>query len=300
MRIIDALPPEKYAKAAAHARTAEFLQKRDTSIRLIREWMRLPYINKKVPPALWFSYGKDSMAVSILLKMAGVGFTPLTVHNGGDVPAHELIYEEWDRWFGHSGTIFRTPYRYVEYIRELIDWGVANGITKKDGTLVDFFDLGPLEEALLWNVSLRFDSTYAADQEDVVFFWANRGAEGMYKYYKLKQYGLLQRWGGEKGGLPYFQAEPIGFWRDIDVWALLVSADAPISPVYSMHALPQRSGKNTFPQTLWYPSSVYMGSTFYKWMSHYCPSQLAEMLQLFPEIPAFLDRRAQEKKQVRR
>lgn len=288
MLIQKALPVDRFAKAAAHSRSPEFLKKRDEAIARLREWYKHPDINRRHMPCVWFGYGKDGMAVLLLLKMAGIKhFVSLVLRNGGDIAGHELIYPEFDRYFGQFNKVeYITQRRYIEYIYDYLTWGRAYGCKKKGSQeLIDFFDWGAMYDSITYETVSRYQFAYGDSEDKIMNIWGERAAEGMERAFAIKNYGLFSLTdGNSKGMMSYYRALPIGDWKDIDVWALLVSENCPVSSVYSMHQLPQKSGRGAFPRTFWYCSPHIFSSTFYKWMAHYIPSQLKEMLDLFPEI----------------
>lgn len=288
MEIIKALPITKYAAAYSHAQTRGFLERRDSAIQAIREAVRHPQINHLYPAAAWGGYGKDSCAIMILLKLAGVEWVALSVFNGGDLPVHEAYCPEFDRFLGdHRHTIYRTERRYVDYLVEARRFGRNNGMTKKNGSLIDYWELGAMDDYVNWNIDGQFSDLYASGESDILMLYGNRKAEEQWKnneFIRRKDQSLFRV--ESKGGLPYWDLEPLMGWRDIDVWALLISEGAPCSPIYSMHQVPQRVGKNAFPRTLWYPSSFLMNATYYKWLAFYAPALLDELNRLFPELPA--------------
>lgn len=282
MDISRALPVQKYAQAAAHSRSSEFRAKRDEAIANIRNWSKHPDVNKQFPPAVWFGYGKDAMAVSILLEAANIDFTALVILNGGDLPQHELVFPEFDRFLDFRKIVFETELRYIEYLYDAKDWGLLNGMTTKSGQPINYWDLGEMADMVYWDVDLRFWGEYEQFQPDVLYFSGRRAAESMERYYEVKNKGPMHRVGDK--ALEVWIAYPLYNWRDIDVWALLVSLNCPVSPVYSMHDIPQKGGKQAFPRTYWYPEPVLMNGQYFKWLARYAPAQLRELTECFPEI----------------
>lgn len=295
MQIQKALPLKKLVAAKARSETPEWKRLRDQAIHDIRTWVRNPAINRKVKPCAWFGYGKDGSALMILLKMAGVPFVSRTIDNGGDIIQHYDIYDEFDAWYGDCQRLFhQTVGTYAEILKELIDWGQLNQVRKKSNPneVIDYWDMGSLEEILLWRVSGQFWDDYSLEN-DILVFQGHRGAEAMDRFYKFQKNGIFYRETsvepkGDDPGMSYWCANPMGKWRDIDVWALLVSENAPVSPVYSMHDIPQKGGKQAFPRTYWYPEPQMMNTQYYLWLARYAPSQLKELTDWFPEIPARL------------
>ena len=72
MKIIDALPRKKYLDALKHSKTPGWSRKKKAAIAYCKEWAASPDINKSQLPELLFGYGKDSSALFLRLKMAGV------------------------------------------------------------------------------------------------------------------------------------------------------------------------------------------------------------------------------------
>lgn len=285
MEIIKALPIKKYAAAAAHARTREFKNKAKSAIANIREWVNAPGTNRTFPPAVYFGYGKDSMAMAILLKTAGVKFTALTVLNGADLPAHELVFPDFDRFIGEmEHIIYRPEKRYIEYLAQYIYWGQDNSVTKANGELIDFWDGGSMMPIVYWYTADRYWGEYGDFANDIVIFSGKRGAEAMDRFYMLQRKGAFHRVEEKGGDYTYWAAYPLHDWRDIDIWALLVTHNCPVSEVYSYNEIPQKGGKQSFPRTYWYCEPVLMNAQYYRWMAHYAPAQLKEMIDFFPEI----------------
>jgi hypothetical protein len=289
MEISRALPTKKYVTAAAHAQTPEFKQKRDRAIANIRKWASHPSVNKRVVPAVNFGYGKDGMATVILLKMAGIPFTSLTVVNGGDLPCHALVYPEFDRFIGNMKQVkYETEKRYVDYMVECLRWGQKNGMTKADGDLIDYWDMGSMTDVFSWYIADRFWGVYGAPQNDILLFSGKRGAEAMDRFYLFKRQGpfhqVEHKSKEEDSTYSYWAGYPLHDWKDVDVWALLVSHNCPISEIYSYHQIPQKGGKQAFPRTYWYAEPLLMNAQFYRWLAHYAPAQLKELIDFFPEI----------------
>lgn len=282
MLVSQALPQKKYVAALAHSSTPEFRKKRDTAIARIREWAASPQINRRYPPAIWFSYGKDSMTTLILCSMADVDVTALYIENGGDLPQHQIVFDEFDRFLDYRKIVYETEYRYIDYLAIAKDWGRMNGVKTKDGKDIDFWDLGSMMDVVYWEVSDQFVGEYSNFEDDALYFSGKRGAEAMDRFYKFKSHGPFFREGDNN--YHTFSGNPIYDWRDIDVWAFLISVNCPVSPIYSYHAIPQKGGKQQFPRTYWYPEPVLMNGIYYRWLAHYAPAQLKEMLEFFPEI----------------
>ena len=288
MKIIDALPRKKYLDALKHSKTPGWSRKKKAAIAYCQEWAASPEINKSQLPELLFGYGKDSSALFLLLKMAGVKFRPITVLNGGDMPQHELVFPEFDKFIDMSQyphVIHRTEYRYVEHLAALVQWGRDNGMTHK-GKPISYWNMGPLLDELYWVTADSFMGEASGFEDDVLMFSGKRTSEAMDRFYEVDRNGPFFRDGDEKGryAFTWFNGYPIHDWKDIDVWALLVSEDVPISPVYSFHEIPQKLGKQRFPRTYWYPEPPLMNGTYYKWLARYCPAQVRELDELFPEI----------------
>ena len=287
MKIIDALPPHRYAKAAAHARSDDFKRLKAKTIKRVQQWYADPRVNQNVLPGLWFGYGKDSMAGALILKLAGLDFCHLTIDNGGDLPQHWLVKSEWEAFFGKDLFFeeYETDRTYPEIIRAYLDWGNAYGLTTKEGKPLNFWDWGNVGKCITYEGLYQFHHLYGEGERNVMYLWANRGGEGMERAFEIQREGLLQLHDqDDKDLLPYIRALPIGEWKDIDVWALLISENSPISPIYSMHQIPQKKGNKAFPRTLWYCTPEILCSQYYKWLAFYAPAQLKELCKLFPEI----------------
>ena len=288
MRIKDALPIEKYAKAAAHARSDEFVDLKKKAIARVQSWYADKQINQEIKPALWFSYGKDSMAAAIILRLAKLPATFLTINNGGDLPIHWTVVSEWDKFFGKNDQeMYVTKQPLVQTVRSYLDWGNSYGFRTKDGKLLNFWEWGHMQESISYEVSHQFQFLYGNQADNILFLWANRQGEGQERAFEIARRGLFQKRDNEKNsGICFFRGLPIGEWKDIDVWALLIEQDAPVSPIYSFNQIPQCSGKNTFPRTLAYCSPDLLSSQLYKWLARYAPAQWKELNHVFPEIPA--------------
>lgn len=286
MKIQKALPLDMYARAAKRSQEPGWAELRDTSIENLKKWAKDPRINKKVLPCLNMSYGKDSSAAFILCKMAGIKFISRYLDNRADVATHELVIPEFDKFIGQKTSIFRTEYSYIEYLKMCIDWGRTNNVTQPDGSPLNFFQLGKMQDVFLWKVSFCFDADYYPGEEDILQIWANRSSEGMHKMFVFKKMGDFQEIKPKNSSeVRFWKAEPLANWKAMDVWALLVSENAPVSPIYSYNAIPQRKGSTgKFPQTVWYPACFHWSSEFYRWMAKYSPVQLKVLLDTFPEV----------------
>lgn len=288
MDLQKALPADRYAKAIRRSKEASFAALVDETISDIQGWMTDSRINRKVKPAVWFSGGKDSTVLLCLLQMAGVDFVPQSIDNGGDLPQHYAFIPELvdALGVGKNWVYYKTEKRMIEYRKQIKDWGNANGVLKKDGSPIDFFDLGAMEDSYAWFVQDRFGWQHSS-ADNVVYFFGVRGGEGMERAFEVKNQGKFQyRKDPKMIPAAYFRSLPIGNWKDLDVWAFLARESLPVSPVYSMHQLPQKDGRGAFPRTLHYCDSKILSATYYKWLSHYAPGLLSEMLQTFPEISA--------------
>lgn len=246
MEIIKALPMSRYAKAAAHSKSPEFKELVLSTISMLKEWRGNEHINQEIDPCLWFSHGKDGMATFLLLKMAGIEFTALSIRNGGDVAGHELIYSDFNKYIGsYDEVIYETEHRLIDYIREGLEWGRSQKMTKKDKkTPIDFFDWGEMATIVYYHGAGKFHFRYGNGAGNILNMWGTRAAEGMERYYEIKNNGLLSHWDEDsKNSIPMSQGLPIGLWKDIDVWALLVQENCPVSPIYGMNAIAQKKGK---------------------------------------------------------
>jgi hypothetical protein len=287
MRIIDALPPKRYAAAAAHARSDQFKALKAKTIARVQQWYADPRTNQNVLPGLWFGYGKDSMAGAIILKTAGLDFCHLTINNGGDLPQHWIVQPEWEAFFGENFYYeeYETDRTFTQIIRAYLDWGNLYGIRTKEDKALNFWDWGGVTESITYEAIYQFDHLYGEGEKNVMYLWANRQGEGQERAFEIARAGMFQFHDqDDEKMLPYIRALPLGEWKDIDVWALLVSEDSPISPIYSMHQIPQKKGNKAFPRTLWYCTPEILCSQYYKWLAFYAPVQLKELCALFPEI----------------
>lgn len=285
MEISKALPLERYTKALTRSKSPEFLALHDKAIQEIREWLKDPRVNKKVKPACWCGGGKDSTAILLLLKLAGIDFVPQFIDNQGDLPMHYAYIPELMKWSGISDwKIYKTEKRLIDCRYDLKQWGLLNGVTKKDGTDVDFFDLGPLEATYDWYAYGRYAFSYSS-ADGVAYVLGMRAGESMQRAFEIKHEGRFQFIKREDPSpSTVCRLLPIGLWKDLDVWALLAKYNTPVSPVYSMHAVPQKQGRGAFPRTLYYCDPSVLSATYFKWLSVYCPGLLNELLEKFPEI----------------
>ncbi|RAM47944.1 MAG: hypothetical protein C6Y22_30635 [Hapalosiphonaceae cyanobacterium JJU2] len=288
MRIVDALPPTRYASAAAHARTDQFKNLKAKTIKRVQQWYADPRVNQNVAPGLWFGYGKDSMATALILELAELNYTHLIIKNGADLPHHWLVETEWQEYLGEFYfEDYTTDRPFPNIIRAYLDWGNTYGVRTKEGKLLNFWNWGAVAESITYEALYQFHHLYGEGEENVMYLWGNRAGEGMERAYEIAREGLFQFHDqNEKDVLPYIRALPLGDWKDIDVWALLVSENSPISPIYSMHQIPQKQGNKAFPRTLWYCTPEILCSQYYKWLAYYAPVQLKELCELFPEIQA--------------
>jgi len=290
MRIIDALPPKKYAEAAAHAKSPEFQALKQKTIQRVQGWYKDP-ISDRIP-ALWFGFGKDSMATALILQLAELEYRNLVIDCGAELPQHYTVWDEWQNYAEQRSSaefeLYETDEPMPQIIKKYLVWGDAYGLKTEKGTPLNFWDWGDMGTSIAYETIYQFHHLYGEGKANVMYMWGARGAEGMDRHFEIAQKGLLQfRDKGCKDLLPYVRALPIGDWLDIDVWALLVEQNAPISPIYSMHQIPQSKGK-PFPRTLWYCTPETLSSQFYKWLAYYAPVQLKELCDLFPEIEARL------------
>lgn len=287
MRIKDALPIEKYAKAAAHARSDEFVALKKRTIERVRSWYADPRINQNIKPALWFGYGKDSMAVAILLKLAGLEFVSLTINNGGDLPIHWTVMTEWNKYFGEQPSEYYTTKQPLpQIIRAYLDWGNAYGLKARNGDKLNFWDWGEMQDAIGYEASHQFQFMYGNQVDNILLLWGGRRGEGQELAFEIARRGLFQMRGDKtKNEICFFRGLLIGDWKAIDVWSLLIEASAPVSPIYSFNQIPQGNGNQKFPRTLAYASPDLLSSQFYRWIAKYAPVQWKELNCLFPEIP---------------
>lgn len=283
MEISKALPTRKYTDALTHSQKPEFINKRNAAIARLKQWHREGIINSKEPPTLLFGYGKDSTAVFLLCRMAGIPFECFSIDNGGDLPQHYQYWAEFDAWAGDFPVaIGKTKERCVDTLKRLLVWGRKNGMTQKNGELINYFDLGEIYRLFSYETSERLFLDFSEKKKNTVQLWGGRASEQMSRAFELKREGFLSKTKTDKGY--NYIARVIGDWRDIDVWALLVSVNAPVSPVYAMNAVPQHGGKQAYPRTQWYCFPEIFNAPYYKWLSYYAPALLAEMLDYFPEI----------------
>lgn len=244
-----------------------------------------PY-NRNVRPALWTGYGKDATACYLLLRAVGVEFNCLFIDNQGDIPQHYCVIPDFYSWvarqgWGYDTIVYRTEKRHIDYVKWYRDHGRNNNYQKKKGGLVDFFDLGNLNVPLSWDINNRFSFAYS-DQDDVLYIEGDRAGEYIYRFEHFRKYGKCYR--DESGSPTFYKFQPVADWSDVDIWALLIKHDVPVSPVYSFHQVHQHGGKQRFPRTLWYASADLMNEIYWKWLRTYAPACAQEMLDFFPEI----------------
>lgn len=293
MRIKQALPLDRYIKAEAHSKTEDFKRLKQKTIKRVQEFYKDPRVNQNIIPALWFGFGKDSMALAIILRLAELDYVRLTIDNGCDLPIHWSVMSEWDQYITDNFK-FNSPDEYELYttdrphpqiVRAYLDWGNAYGYRTIDGKKLNFWDWGDMTASINYEAMFQFHFLYEEDEENVLWMWANRMGEGQERAFEISKKGMLTHCHKEdKNLLPFFRGQPIGDWKDIDVWALLISEYCPISPIYSFHQIPQKKGNKSFPRTLGYSSPAILCSTYYKWLARYAPLQLKELNNLFPEV----------------
>jgi hypothetical protein len=285
VRIVEALPLTRYASAAAHARTDKFLALKAKTIARVQEWYASLRVNQNVAPGLWFGYGKDSMATALILELADLDYCNLIIKNGAELPQHYLVEPEWAEYIGESFYYeeYETDDDFPLIVKKYLDWGNAYGLKTEAGKPLNFWDWGDMGTSVSYETIYQFHHLYGEGEPNTMYMWGARGAEGMDRQFEIARAGMFQFHDQGNENLPYIRALPLGDWLDIDVWALLVSEDSPISPIYSMHQIPQKKGK-PFPRTLWYCTPETLCSQYYKWMAFYAPVQLKELCELFPEI----------------
>ena len=285
MDVQQVLPPALYAQVWARSQSASWRQRRDRAIALLREWFSSADINPNIPPALWFGYGKDAMAVAVLLNLAGLKTITLSLDNGGDIAGHWEVVKSFDRAVQHEPIWYYTDRPYVEVLADLLQQAKDDGyVLDDDETPLNFFNLGELEEEVAWEVRNKFFMPYTQEQSDVLYLWGNRNDEESARAEETLKHGKLYRihWGEQT----FWRGNPIANWDEIDVWALLLSEDIPVSSIYAMHDLPQieEDSPSPMPRTLWYPSSDTYTQAFDRWLAHYSPQQHHDLIEHFPEI----------------
>lgn len=304
MRIDQALPMDRYAKAIAHSRTSEYKSLKSRTLNRLREWYQDDRINKNIYPALWSSYGKDSMAVAILLKVAKLPFINLCIKNDGEVDRHWEVINEFHSYMESNFDsaefyyeIYQTQKPLPHILKFHINWGNEYGFTNKDGTKLDFWNHEPVKGAIAYEAIYQFHDIYAYEgytpgcgQFNVLEMWGSRKSEGMEKAFEIAKKGILQfldqsHHGVDGKFIPKVRGLPIADWRDIDVWALLCEYYCPVSPLYSMHQIPQQKGARAFPRTLAICTPDVLSAQYFKWACRYAPSQIRELCTLFPEVP---------------
>lgn len=288
MRIEEALPQKKYIAAALRAKTPEFQALKQRTIERVQGWYEDPRIDKITMPGLWFGYGKDSMATAIILELADLDYCILHLDNGSDLPQHQAVIPDWEEFIGYElpfeKYVTNEPIHLI--IKKYLDWGNFYGLKTKEGHALSFWNWGEMRGAINYESSYQFDHLYGEGISNIMYLWGNRGSEGMERQFEIRQMGMLQfRDQEKKDHLPWVRALPLGDWLDRDVWALLVEQDAPISPIYSFHEIPQKKGGKSFPRTLGACDPSHLCSQFYRWMARYAPVQLKELCDVFPEIP---------------
>ena len=293
MRVDKALPQLKYTTALKHSQSEKFQAKKEKTIKRVQDFYNDSRVNQNIIPALWFSFGKDSMATAIILRLANLPYVRLTIDNGGDLPIHWSVAPEWDKYVVDNFK-FNDPDEYELYttdrdlpiiVRSYLDWGNAYGYRTKSGDLLNFWDWGLTAESIAYEAIYQFHFQYESDERNVLWLWGNKQGEGQDRAFEIARKGLLQHIDKDKAeNLPYFRGLPIGDWQDIDVWALLISEYCPVSPIYSFHQIPQKGYSRRFPRTLCYCYPDILCTHFYKWLAKYAPIQLRELKELFPEI----------------
>ncbi len=281
MKIAKALPPKRMAAALKRSSSDEWKALYARSVARLQKWWASSDVDKSLNPALHFGYGKDAMATAILMKDAGVPFTALVIDCLSDLPGHEYVVPEFREWLGeYDEIIYATENSLFDYMVYWLNWA------KAQGSEVDYFNWGPAEGQITWEISGKFDLDYDGGRPGVMHVWGNRAAEGMKRFYEAKKKGLF--WlDGEQGKFgSYWRALPISDWRDVDVWALLASRQCPVSSVYSQNRLPMGGGKKAFPRTVWWCAPDIMNPSYYKWLGYYYPALLKKLVNQFPEVKA--------------
>ena len=281
MQINKALPQKRLAQALKRANSSGWKQLYKKSVERLKRWWDTPGVNRDIVPALHFGYGKDAMATAIVMKDAGVPFTALVIDCFSDLPGHELVVPEFRNWFGeYDEIIYETEKGLLDYMLQWLGWARDNGVD------VDYFNWGPAESQIAWEIGGQFDMHYDEGVPGVMHVWGNRKAEAMERFYEAQKHGIFYLDGEEGKTGSYWRALPIADWKDMDVWALLASRQCPISNVYSKHALPMGGGRKAFPRTVWWCSPEIMNPKYYKWLAYYYPALLARLNQHFPEVKA--------------
>jgi len=291
MKLIDALPTTKYINALRHSTSDLFQKNKKNAINRVRQMYADPITSKKVSPGIWFGGGKDSLALSIVVALSGIEATHLSLDNGGDVYGHGQIFTEWrkfykDKWGSlPKHKVYKTEKRYPYIIKDFLEWGKVYGYED-----LNFWNWGQLSEAIIYEAIEKFDGEYMTDK-NVLFLWGNRAGEGQERAFEISKKGIFQKISQDNAlEMPYLRGLPIGDWKDIDVWALLIEQNCPISPIYSYNSIHQKKGNRAYPRTLWYCSPDVLCSQFYRWLAMYSPVQLTELCTLFPEIPERLNK----------
>jgi 3'-phosphoadenosine 5'-phosphosulfate sulfotransferase (PAPS reductase)/FAD synthetase len=287
MDIREALPTKKYTDALKHSTTPEFKAKVNAAIGRLQSWRVHPGVDQTTPAILHFSFGKDSQATAILARKAGIEFEGFVIDNLGDFPGHELIVPEFLEFFpGFDYVVAFNDKRYIDVIKYWLDWAKYYNVTDKKGKLPDFFDWGRVNDQICYEVVEQFELMSETGIAGSMRIWGNRGAEGMERYYEVQRHGMFYLVGGKDEPTSFWRCLPISDWRDIDVWALLVSENCPVSEIYSKHALPMGGGKKAFPRTVFWAAPEIWNPDYYKWLSYYYPALLKEAITKFPEIKA--------------
>lgn len=285
MDIREALPPKKYSDALKHSTTPEFKANVAKAIERLQKWRVAPGVAQDIPAILHFSFGKDSMAVAILMTKAKIEFEGFVIDNLGDLPGHELVVPEFLEFMpDFTYDVAASSRRYIDVIKYWLDWAKYYGVTDNKGKLPDFFDWGRVNDQICYELIDQFELASETGTPGTFRVWGNRGSEGMERFYEVQKRGMFYLIGEPDEDTSFWRALPISDWRDIDVWALLVSENCPVSNIYSKHAIPMGGGKKAFPRTVFWAAPEIWNPNYYRWLGYYYPALLKEAIEKFPEI----------------
>lgn len=290
MDIREALPPKKYSDALKHSTTPEFKANVAKAIERLRKWRVAPGVAQDIPAILQFGFGKDAMAAAIVLAKAGIKFEGFVIDNLGDFPGHELVVTEWEKFMpDFNYVVAASTRRYIDVIKYWLDWAKYYNVTDKKGKLPDFFDWGRVGDQICHELVGQFELLGETGVPGTMRVWGNRGSEGMERFYEVQKRGMFYLVGQPEEDTSFWRCLPISDWRDIDVWALLVAENCPISPIYSKNEVPMGGGRKAFPRTVFWAAPEIWNPNYYRWLGYYYPALLKEAIDKFPEIKTRFD-----------
>lgn len=292
--IADSVTANRLAAIKTHANSEKFKKRVRLTIAEIKSFANHPGINKNVPPNIWVSYGKDSTALWLLCVLANIEFVPCFIDHRMEIPQHYSFVEEWNDWVQDDSVVYTTEYDGIDYLWHSLESHrrERRQQEKETGELstkppITFFEPQEAYASFYWLTTCRFMWQQIGTEENTLNFWSTRGSEGMGRQWELSKNGKMFQpaWSLKKGETPVWRSLPVGDWQDLDIWALLLSFDAPVSPVYGMNEISQRGkGRNSYPRTVWYCDSHVFNVQFCKWLKHYAPACLSQVMTYFPEV----------------